>query len=67
MSIRSSMHGIGRSVLWMLVNADDGGYQGKTISSGEGHQYKFIDYRDKELLTILGPVPVKRAYYYLDI
>ena len=64
MSIRSSMHGIGRSVLGMLVNADGGGYQGKTISCGEGHQYKFIDYRYKELLTALGPVAVKRAYYY---
>ena len=64
MSIRSSMHRIGGSMLGMLVNADGGGYQGKTIPCVQGHQYKFIDYRDKELLTVLGPVAVKRAYYY---
>ncbi len=58
------MHRIGRSVLGMLVNADGGGYQGRTIHCGEGHRYEFIDYRDKELLTVLGPVAVKRAYYY---
>lgn len=64
MSIRSSMHRIGGSMLSILVNADGGGYQGRTIPCGEGHQYEFIDYRDKELLTVLGPVAVKRAYYY---
>lgn len=58
------MHRIGRSVLGMLVNADGGGYQGRTIHCGEGQRYEFIDYRDKELLTVLGPVAVKRAYYY---
>jgi len=64
MSIRSSMHRIGGRMLSILVNADGGGYQGRTIPCGEGHQYEFIDYRDKELLTVLGPVAVKRAYYY---
>lgn len=64
MSIRTSMHRIGASMLAMLVNADGGGYQGRTISRGQGHPYEFIDYRDKELLTVLGPVDVKRAYYY---
>jgi len=58
------MHRIGGSMLGMLVNADGGGYQGKTIPCVQEHQYKFIDYRDKELLTVLGPVAVKRAYYY---
>jgi len=58
------MHGIGRGMLEMFVNADGGGSQGSTLPCGEGHQYKFIDYRDKELLTVLGPVAVKRAYYY---
>lgn len=62
--IRSSMHAIGRSMLEMLVNADGGGYFGRTISGERVHQYEFIDYRDKKLLTVLGPVTVKRAYYY---
>jgi hypothetical protein len=40
------------------------GYQGTTIPCGQGHQYEFVEYRDKEVLTALGPVTVKRAYYY---
>jgi hypothetical protein len=64
MSIRSSMHHIGCSMLEKLVNADGGGYQGSAITIGEGHRHEFIDYRDKKLLTVLGPVAVKRAYYY---
>jgi len=58
------MHGIGCSVLEMLVNADGGDYHGKTIDCGSGDQYEFIEYRDKNLLTVLGSVTVKRAYYY---
>lgn len=58
------MHRIGGSMLSILVNADGGGYQGRAITCGQGHQYEFVDYRDKELLTVLGPVAVKRAYYY---
>jgi hypothetical protein len=64
LSIRSKMHGIGRSMLEMLVNADAGGYGGRTILRGNNHQYEFIEYRRKKLLTVLGPVRVKRAYYY---
>jgi hypothetical protein len=58
------MHDIGRSMLEMLVNADDGGYRGRTIFHENNHQYEFIEYRRKKLLTVLGPVTVKRAYYY---
>jgi len=58
------MHGIGRSMLEMFVNADGGGYRGRTIPCDKGHQYEFIEFRDKKLLTLLGSVTVKRAYYY---
>lgn len=61
MSIRSSMRHIGSGMLEKLVNADGGGYQGSAITIGEGHQYEFIDYRDKKLLTVLGEIKVKRA------
>ena len=64
MSIRSSMHHIGCGVLSMLVNADGGGYRGSTIFCDKGHPYEFLGYRDKKLITALGPVTVKRAYYY---
>jgi hypothetical protein len=58
------MHHIGRNMLEMLVNADGGGYCGMTIPCGKGHQYEFVGYRDKEVLTALGSMTVKRAYYY---
>ena len=49
------MHGIGRSMLEMFVNADGGDYRGRTIPCDKGHQYEFIEFRDKKLLTVLGP------------
>jgi hypothetical protein len=58
------MHHIGREMLEILVNADGGDYQGATIPCGNGHRYEFIEYREKEVLTVLGSVTVKRAYYY---
>lgn len=58
------MHGIGRSMLEMFVNADGGDYRGRTIPCEKGHQYEFIEFRYKKLLTVLGPVTVTRAYYY---
>ena len=58
------MHGIGCSMLEMFVNADGGDYRGRTILCEEGHPYEFIEFRDKKLLTVLGLVTVKRAYYY---
>jgi hypothetical protein len=45
LSIRSSMHRIGSCMLGLLINADSGGYQGRTIPCGEGHAYEFIERR----------------------
>jgi hypothetical protein len=63
MGIRSSMHKIGGRMLEALINADGGDYRGRAIPCGKGHQYEFVEYRDKNLLTVLGLVAVKRAYY----
>jgi hypothetical protein len=64
MGIRSSMHKIGGRMLETLINADGGDYRGKGISCTEGHEYEFVEYRDKDLLTVLGLVAVRRAYYW---
>ena len=64
LAIRTSMHGIGRRMLEMFVNADGGDYRGRTIPCENDHQYEFIEFRDKKLLTVLGPMTVTRAYYY---
>jgi hypothetical protein len=63
MSIRSSLHGIGSILLEKLL-AQDSGYRGRTLPCEDGHGYEFIEYRDKALLTVLGPVTVSRAYYH---
>ncbi len=64
LAIRASMHDIGRGMLEMLVNADGGDYRGRTIPCEKGHRHEFLEFRDKKLLTVLGSVRVKRAYYY---
>ena len=64
MSIRASVHGIGGIVLEKLINRDGGDYRGRTIPCEKGHAYEFVEYREKEVLTVLGPVAVNRAYYY---
>ncbi len=62
--IRSSMHSVGSLMLEKLLNSDGGDYRGRTLPCERGHVLEFKEYRDKEVLTVLGPVTVKRAYYY---
>lgn len=64
LAIRASMHQLGGVVLEKLLNADGGGYRGVRIDCGQGHQAEFVDYRSKEVLTVLAPVQVQRAYYH---
>jgi len=63
MALRASMHQIGGRVLEKLLNADGGGYEGPRMDCGRGHQAEFVDYRPKEVVTVLSPVTVLRAYY----
>ncbi len=51
-------------MLEMFLNADSGDGRDKTICIGEDQRYDVMEYRDKKLLTVLGPVTVRRAYYY---
>jgi hypothetical protein len=64
MSIRSTVHKVGGRILELLLNADGGEYCGRTLDCTHGHTYKFVEYRDKALLTVVGPVSVRRAYYF---
>jgi hypothetical protein len=64
MAIRAAMHQMGGLLLAKLLNCDGGGYRGMHIECGRGHQAAFVDYRDKEILTVLSPVEVRRAYYH---
>lgn len=60
------MHTIGSVMLGRLLNADGGGYQGKKISR-DRREYEFMGYLYKGVLTVLGEVQVKRAYYYASV
>ncbi len=62
--MRTSVHNIGGIMLEKLLNADRGDYKGRSIKCEKGHEFEFIEYREKEVLTVLGKVKVKRAYYY---
>jgi hypothetical protein len=64
MAIRATMHKVGGVCLGQVVNADRGGYRGARMACSEGHECEFVDYRSKQLLTVLGEVAVRRAYYY---
>lgn len=66
MAIRISSHRMGGEVLEKLLNADGGGYCGVSMDCGRGHQARFVEYREKRLVTVLSPVDVMRAYYYCE-
>src|SRR5207249_2611684 len=62
--IRSSMHEVGRRLLERLLNATGEGYHGSSIRCHEGHCCRFVEYRTKEILTVLGTVRLERSYYH---
>lgn len=64
MAIRSSMHQLGGSLLEKVLNADGGGYVGQEVDCGQGHRARWVDFRRKEIVTVLAPVQVERAYYH---
>ena len=64
MRIRSSVLNIGSVMLEELLNADGGDYRGGSLTCEKGHEYEFMGYRDKKVLTVLGEVKVRRGYYY---
>jgi hypothetical protein len=66
LAIRAASHRIGGSLLEKLLNADGGGYRGASIPCGKGHSARFVEHRNKGLLTVLAPVDVSRAYYHCD-
>jgi len=64
MHIRTSMQQVGSVMLEKLINSDGGDYRGRTLPCEQGHVFEFKEYRDKELLTVLGSITIRRAYYY---
>lgn len=58
------MHHVGTALLEQLLNADHGGHVGQRIACGSGHHAEFIDYRSKQVQTVVGDVQLRRAYYH---
>jgi len=63
-AVRATMHQLGGSLLEKLVNSDGGGYCGAHPDCGQGHSADFVDYRSKQVLTVLSWVEIRRAYYH---
>lgn len=51
-------------MLGSIINSDGGDYRGAKIPCDCGGEAKFVDYRWKEVITVLSPISIKRAYYY---
>jgi len=64
LAIRAALHQVGGRLLQQLLNSDGGGYKGARVTCGAGHEAHFIDYRSKEVTTVLARITIKRAYYY---
>ena len=62
--IRSRMLSVGRGALEGIVNAGQGGYQGSSIPCPCGAKARFVEYREKQLRTLLGSMRIRRAYYH---
>lgn len=58
------MHKVGSVMLEELLNSDNGGFDSKIISDKKGNKYNFKEFRNKEVLTVLGTINLQRAYYY---
>lgn len=63
-SIRRSMHQVGGVLMEKLINSDQGDHRGARITCQAGHEAEFIEYRIKQVTTVLSKMGVKRAYYY---
>jgi hypothetical protein len=64
MLVRNSVHKIGSVLLEKFLNANVYRIEKRAMEcrcSGTG---KFVDVREKELLTVVGKIHLKRAYYY---
>jgi len=61
MLVRESMHRAGAAALERLLSRPT--RQPPKVSCGCGHTAQYHDQRNKQLLTVLGPVQLQRSYY----
>jgi hypothetical protein len=63
LAVRTAVAQLGGDLLEGLLLVD-GGHRGPHVDCGDGHQARFVGYRDKHLDTVLGPINLHRAYYH---
>jgi len=61
--IRAGVLKLGCGMPGELLAADPG-HRGPRVPCGNGHEAEFIDYRDKVIDTVPGPVTLHRAWYH---
>ena len=61
--LRAGLLKLGGGVLGEALSADPG-YRGPRVLCGRGHEAVFTGYREKVIDTVLGPVPLRRAWYH---
>ena len=57
------MHKIGAMILEKYLNMCAGNFDGQA-KCAQGHQIKYMEIREKEIMTVLGKIVLKRKYYY---
>jgi hypothetical protein len=62
-SIRAAMHQAGASALTQLLQYDPPDEDHRTIPCSCGHSARYKELRSKTVLTVLGPVQLRRPYY----
>ena len=62
--VRSTVHKIGSVVLEKFLNADVYRIEKREMGCECSGRGKYVEVREKELMTVLGKIRLKRAYYY---
>ncbi len=63
LAIRAGMHEVGGVLLAKLLNSDPRPAPAE-VKCRAGHAATLVDYRSKEITTVVGQVEFRRAYYH---
>ena len=66
MALREMGQRVSGRLLEKVLNADGGLHTGSRIDCPNGHQARYGGQREKQLVTVVGQVMVRRAYYYCE-
>ena len=67
MALREGMHQVGEPDFGEAAGGGPSRLESKTVDCGQGHGARWLGWRPKQLLTVLGPIEIRRSYYYCEI